>query len=123
MTTKLTVLCVDDEKFILTMLQRLLTMEGYQVLTASSPQEGIRLAHEHSIDLIISDYQMPEMTGVEMFKEILKFNPNCPKVVLTGQANEKDLENALNEKLITHWWHKPINPKTFKNEVLNLLTI
>ncbi|MCB0368458.1 MAG: response regulator, partial [Bdellovibrionales bacterium] len=58
------ILCIDDEPFILTLLSRILTIEGYSVLTALTPTKAIEIVdNEDSIDLIISDYLMPEITG------------------------------------------------------------
>lgn len=119
--SSITILCVDDEDFILTMLERVFSLAGYNVLLANSPAEGIRLAQSNKIDVLIADYQMPEMTGIEMIKKIKLTNPNPIKLVLTGQANEQDLQNALEENLIEKWLSKPINPKLLKSELEALL--
>lgn len=118
----ITILCVDDEDFILTMLERVFSLAGYNVLIANSPAEGIRIAKENKIDILIADYQMPDMNGVEMIKKIKTVNKDPIKLVLTGQANEQDLQNAIDEQVITRWLAKPINPKFLKTELENLLS-
>lgn len=117
----ITILCVDDEDFILTMLERVFSLAGYEVILANSPEAGIKIASQKKIDVLIADYQMPEMNGIEMIKEIQKINPNALKIVLTGQANEMDLQKALEDRLIEKWLAKPINPKLLKSELELLL--
>lgn len=120
--SSITILCVDDEDFILTMLERVFSLAGYNVLTANSPAEGIRIAQENKIDILIADYQMPDMNGLEMIKKIKTVNKDPIKLVLTGQANEQDLQSAVDEHIITRWLSKPINPKFLKSELENLLS-
>lgn len=120
--SSITILCVDDEDFILTMLERVFSLAGYNVLIANSPAEGIRIAKENKIDILIADYQMPDMNGIEMIKKIKTVNKDPIKLVLTGQANEQDLQNAVDEQIITRWLAKPINPKFLKSELENLLS-
>jgi DNA-binding NarL/FixJ family response regulator len=58
---KQTILVVDDEDDICTSLQERLTMEGYKVLTASDGRKGLRVYHDHLVDLVITDVLMPEL--------------------------------------------------------------
>jgi DNA-binding response OmpR family regulator len=55
------ILVVDDEDDICTSLQERLTMEGYKVLTASDGRKGLRVYHDHLVDLVITDVLMPEL--------------------------------------------------------------
>ena len=64
-TNSHSILCVDDEKNILNSLRRLLRQENYNLLTASSGAEGLKLLEETHVQLVISDQRMPEMSGVE----------------------------------------------------------
>ena len=59
---QLCVLCVDDEKNILTSLKRLLRREGYTLLTASSGQEGLKILSENQVHVVMSDQRMAEMS-------------------------------------------------------------
>ena len=64
------VLCVDDEKNILNALRRLLRQENYNLLTASSGAEGLKLLEETHVQLVISDQRMPEMSGVDFLSQV-----------------------------------------------------
>lgn len=119
--SKITILCVDDEEFILTMLKRIFSLAGYVVLTTNSPQECIEIAKQKKIDVLIADYQMPEMNGVQVVREIQTFNSKAIKIILTGEANEADLEAAVKDQIIKKWLLKPINPRMLKVEIEHLL--
>lgn len=115
------ILCVDDEVFILTMLERVFSLAGYKVYLASTPQQGIEMSEKNEIDVLIADYQMPDMNGVEMIRKIQEQKPDIIKIILTGQANEVDLDKAIHEQLIEKWLLKPINPALLKAELEHLL--
>jgi CheY-like chemotaxis protein len=65
-----TILCVDDEPFILTALQRLLRTSGHKVLTADSGEAALVLMGTESIDLLISDMRMPVMSGADLMQKV-----------------------------------------------------
>jgi len=65
-----TILAVDDEEMILEALQEILSLEGYQVLTARSAHEALQLLENHYPDLIISDVNMPETNGYEFYRRV-----------------------------------------------------
>ena len=66
------VLLVDDEPRILSALTRALRREGYLLLAADTPAQALRLAEEHAIDCVLSDYKMPGITGLELIERIAK---------------------------------------------------
>lgn len=90
------VLVVDDEAFIVRMLTAKLTHEGYLVVSASDGQEGVEAARRERPDLIIMDWCMPLMDGIEATKQIQR-DPglaHIPILMLTCKGQEKDEEVA-----------------------------
>ncbi|MFN8256290.1 MAG: response regulator [Bacteroidales bacterium] len=102
---KKVIICIDDEKVILTSLKsQLKKCFGNEFIyeTAENAQEGFELIAEHmaldnQIIIIISDWLMPEMKGDEFFIELNKSHPDIIKVLLTGQADNKAIERAYHE--------------------------
>lgn len=117
---KTTILCIDDEPIILTLLNRILTIEGYRVFTAMNSVEALKIVDTNELDLIISDYLMPEITGTELIKLINRKSPHSKKIILTGQANELEIEKAMQQGLILKCLEKPISAATIKKEINNL---
>ena len=81
-------LVVDDEARILTALQRALRREPYEVLTAETPAEALRLLDERPVDLILSDHKMPGMSGLELLGRAAKRQPGAGRILITGWTEE-----------------------------------
>ncbi|MFO7524674.1 MAG: response regulator [Ignavibacteriaceae bacterium] len=86
-TNKPTVLIVDDEKGLRLGAQRLLTGEGYEVVTAENGTEGIQLGTSQEFDLAIIDLKMPDVDGLEVLKCIRKKHPNTVCFIATAYAS------------------------------------
>ncbi len=83
-----TILIIDDAVHILDITKHFLVQEGYEVKTAAMPKEGIQMAQEGGISMIILDIMMPEMNGYQVF-EVLKKDPrtmHIPVIMLTARA-------------------------------------
>lgn len=87
-----TILVVDDEKPICTLMERLLQNKGYSVITAGSGPEAIAAfrASRGAIDLMISDISMVEMDGPAIAEEIHSFAPALPVLFMSGRCEEED---------------------------------
>lgn len=83
------VLVVDDEKNIVTIIAFNLKKEGYEVVTASDGEEGIRKTFEEKPDLILLDIMMPKVDGYEACKKIRE-HYDTPIIMLTARAEEVD---------------------------------
>jgi CheY-like chemotaxis protein len=79
-----TVLCIDDDVTGLNVRKLLLESRGYQVLTADSGPAGLRLLQEHTVDLVLLDYYMPEMHGGLVAAEIKRLRPSLPIIMLSA---------------------------------------
>lgn len=102
-----TILCVDDEANILSALRRLFKPMGYQVVTAMSGAEGLRILDEKAIDLVISDMRMPEMDGAEFLEKVAMKWPWIVRVLLTGHADISSTIQAVNKGKIYRYVSKP----------------
>lgn len=89
MGTEQMILAVDDEPGILRVIKLELSAQGFRVLTASNGEEGLRMAEEHRPDLVLLDIVMPEMTGLEVMRE-LRERSNVPIIMLTAKRSETD---------------------------------
>ncbi len=79
-----TLLMVDDEVRILAALCRTLRREGYEILTAETPAEALRLLDERSVDLVLTDQKMPGMSGMTLLGEAAKRQPSAARLLITG---------------------------------------
>jgi CheY-like chemotaxis protein len=86
--SKQVILCIDDNLQGLEVRRMFLEAVGYDVLCASSAREGLGLLAFRRVDLIVLDYQMPEMNGEWAAREIRKRFPGLPIVMLTGYFTE-----------------------------------
>lgn len=81
-------LIVDDEARILTALRRVLRRESYEILTAETPTEALRLLDHHRVDLILSDHKMPGMSGIELLAQAARKQPTAGRILITGWTEE-----------------------------------
>jgi response regulator RpfG family c-di-GMP phosphodiesterase len=114
---KHTVLCVDDEKQILSSLKRLLRKENFNLLTTSSCQEGLDLLEKNDVHLVISDQRMPQMTGAEFLSKVKEKYPETIRIVLTGYTEIDTIRDAINKGNIYKFILKPWNDDNIKNEI------
>jgi DNA-binding response OmpR family regulator len=83
-TTKKIILCIDDDEGILHYLKALLERSGYAVLTAASARQGLSLMTMCNCDMVLLDYEMPEMNGHDLASEIKRIRPELMVVLLSG---------------------------------------
>ncbi len=81
------VLCIDDNQDLLDCEKAFLESFGYTVLTAPSGGEGLQLASIHSVDIVVVDYVMPEMNGLEVAIEMRRLLPQAPIIMLSADPN------------------------------------
>ena len=101
------ILVVDDEKLILNAIKRTLRSENYTTLTAQSGDEGLMLLENHDVELVVSDYNMPEMSGLDFLKRVKKDYPHILTIMLTGHAEIEIAINAINEAGVYKFILKP----------------
>jgi two-component system NtrC family sensor kinase len=116
------ILCVDDEQNVLRSLTRLFLDDPYEILTAASGAEGLLvLAQGGSVPVVISDYRMPGMNGVEFLSAVRKQWPETVRIVLSGYADTGAIVSAINEGQIYRFVAKPWNEDELRVTVANAL--
>lgn len=89
------VLIIDDEKQILSLLSRIIGLEGYEVLQAASCKAGIRQSEQHSPEVILCDVCLPDGSGVELVSELKRLCPLSEVILLTAHGNIPDGVQAI----------------------------
>ncbi len=81
-----TILIIDDDAQIRSMLKKMLEREGYQVITAKDGREGIRIFENSAIDLVITDLIMPEKEGIETIIALKQKNNQTKIIAISGDG-------------------------------------
>ncbi|AZZ91869.1 response regulator [Hahella sp. KA22] len=102
-----TLAIIDDEENVLRALQRILRKKPWKVLTFSDPYEAIDALRKEPVDLVISDYRMPEMNGVELLNSLKEVRPEALRILLSGQADIDGVTSAINDAEIYRFISKP----------------
>ena len=116
------ILIVEDNEKNLKLARDVLQFHGFRTLEASTAEQGIELATEHHPDLVLMDYQLPGMNGVEAL-ERLRAQPataDIPVVALTASAMREDRERFLTAGF-DGYLTKPIDVREFGNQVRSFL--
>jgi len=114
-----TVLVVDDEKRLVSLVQSYLTQEGYKVVTAFNGMEALNIAEKEKPDLIILDIMMPEMNGYEFMRKHRTQN-DTPIIMLTAKVEDEDKIIGL-ELGSDDYVTKPFKPRELMARVRNVL--
>ena len=112
------ILCVDDEVPILKALRRIFMDTDYEILTASSGAEALELLSD-TIQVVVSDYRMPAMNGVDFLREVRRKWPDTVRIVLSGYADTASIVSAINEGEIYKFIPKPWNDDELKVTIDN----
>lgn len=114
------VLIVDDEDMILTSLSSFLELEtDYEVVTFSSVKEALNYVRKNKIDLVISDYLMPEMDGISFLAQVKEIDPHATRIILTGYADKENAIKAINDVGLFQYIEKPWNNDDLKIVIRN----
>jgi CheY-like chemotaxis protein len=116
--TAKTILLVDDSAMICHIVSQILKDSGYKVLIARNGQEGVALARKHNPSLVIMDFEMPVMNGIEATIQI-KSEPETarmPVLMFTSLSSEEDIARAK-QAGCKGFLGKPICKSTLKDEV------
>jgi len=114
-----TIMVVDDEKRLVSLVESYLSQEGYRVATAYTGKEALSVARKERPDLIILDIMMPEMDGYE-FMEIYRRESKTPIIVLTARVEEEEQVIGL-ELGADDYVTKPFRPRALMARVRAVL--
>ncbi len=105
-----TIVAVDDEEMVVKSLSFFLELEtDYAVKVFTSAGEALRFIAANDVDLVMSDYLMPEMDGLRFLAKVRELRPEVPRVILTGYADKENAIKAINEVGLYQYIEKPWN--------------
>lgn len=120
MEEQIRILCVDDERNVLRALERAFLDDDYEILTAASGKEGLAILQETApVHVVISDFRMPEMNGVDFLKEVRKTRPDTMRMLLSGYADTASVVSAINDGEICKFIPKPWNDDELRISIVN----
>ena len=95
--SEFTILLIDDEPSQIISIESFLKRRDYKVLSANSGTEGMKVFRQGNIDLVFTDFRMPDKNGLEVVKEIHAINPEIPVIVLTAYSDSEDAVHVMKE--------------------------
>jgi len=115
------ILCVDDEQSLVTLMKEILEIQGYQVTAFTDSQLALSHFNEHpeEYDLVITDQTMPQLTGTEMARAMLKTQPDTPIILCSGYSDNIDKTDAETFGIIAYM-QKPLNMKSLISTISQL---
>ena len=117
-----TILLVDDEEMVLSSIKSFFAIEtNYKLMTYTSPLkalEELEVTHQH-VDLVVSDYLMPEMDGITFLAKVKEQLPMVPRILLTGYADKENAIKAINNVGLYQYIEKPWDNEGLKLVIRN----
>lgn len=114
------ILVVEDEPEIRELMSLLLLRQGYRVQACSSAVEAYEQMQKNSYDLVVLDWMMPHLSGLEFLRMIARFENHCPVLMVTAKAEPQDIVEGL-EAGADDYLTKPFEPNVFSARVKALL--
>lgn len=117
------VLVVDDELDVRNSTTELLeqSLPGVKVLAASSGRVGLEILERERVDLVMSDYKMPGMDGVEFLVQVRRMRPGLPRMMFTAFADKALAHRAVSEAVVDEFLSKNLTPAQTVQKVEALL--
>ncbi len=102
------VLIVDDEEMVITSLRAYLNLEtDYHVQGRTDPEEAVAYLQKIPVDVVVADYLMPKMNGIQLLGQAKRAQPEATRVLLTGHADKQSAIQAINEVGLYQYVEKP----------------
>lgn len=103
-----TIVIVDDEELVLTSLNSFLSLETkYNLKTFTSAKKALEYIKGNNVNLVVSDYLMPEMDGISFLIKVRELRPEVPRIILTGYADKENAIKAINQVGLFQYIEKP----------------
>jgi DNA-binding NtrC family response regulator len=115
------VLIVDDEKTVCNSCKKILTQAGYRVEVASSGQEAIDKIKGNGFDVVITDWKMPKMDGLEVTRRVKQQKPEMAVIVITGYPSVENTVEAIRSGA-SDFVTKPFTPEELSDAMLRALS-
>jgi two-component system probable response regulator PhcQ len=101
------ILIVDDEPAIVAALRRTLRGHGYNIIGVTDPREALAILDREKVDIVISDIDMPEMSGLDLVARIRETHPEIVRILLTGRGTLDGALRAINDGEVLRFLTKP----------------
>ena len=111
------VLILDDDDDTLGHVERVLARDGYRILAARNAREGLALLRDHRVDVVVSDQNMPGMSGVEFLQCVQTLSPRTIRILATGFADFQTMADAVNKGGIFRCLPKDIGDDALRDNV------
>jgi DNA-binding NtrC family response regulator len=95
MKQEITILVVDDEVMMRQLLEKILGRDGYRVLNAADGEEALMIMGKEAINIVISDLQMPGMSGFDLLKMVKRDYPQTSVIIMTAYGDTYTVKDAL----------------------------
>lgn len=117
-----TILLVDDEEMVLSSIKSFFALESnYKLITYTSPMKALEdmESKQLRVDLVVSDYLMPEMDGITFLAKVKEKLPLVPRILLTGYADKENAIKAINNVGLYQYIEKPWDNEDLKLVIRN----
>ena len=118
---KLLISVVEDDRFFRESMKRLLRSLGYAVEAFPSAADFLASPHLTETTCLVADVHMPAMTGVELYRHLVKAGRAIPTILVTGYPNDVEQATALNDGVVCYL-RKPIDEEYLKQCLRTALT-
>lgn len=117
---KLNIVSIDDNSVNLLLIEKMASDIGFNVMSFSNPLIGLDYINKNNVDVIIVDYMMPEMHGVDFVRHVRAVHYDIPIIMITAVVDNSDLKLEAIEAGATEFLNKPVNPAEFKARMRNM---
>ncbi|PYT28107.1 MAG: hypothetical protein DMG58_19010 [Acidobacteria bacterium] len=105
---KASVVIVDDEEMVITSVRAYLELETeFEIHGFTEPEQAVKHMETHLVDIAVSDYLMPRMSGIQFLTRAKQIQPEASRVLLTGHADKQSAIQAINEVGLYQYVEKP----------------
>lgn len=117
-----TVLCIDDEPAVGVVLEHALTEIGHEPILATSVREGLQVVQRQPLDLILSDYRMPDETGIDLLGLLREQGHDIPVIIMTGYSSIENAVMSIRHGAIDYL-SKPVRAEALRIAVNNAIEV
>jgi len=103
------IICVDDDADVARVVARSLKREHLQLMSTTEPQEALEWIVDNEVAVLVSDYEMPVMNGIELASRVRELSPTTVRVLLTGHLDIETALASINEGEIYRFIPKPLH--------------
>ncbi len=116
-----TILCVDDDERVLASIVRCLRALPVEILWTTDPREAAELVRTHDIAVLLSDFEMPEMSGIELAALVRQIRTETVRVLLTGGHSLETAIEGINRGEVYRYVSKPVDTRTLRTLIREAL--